>query len=59
MFPLEEKLYVLDTKTFDQQQVYFVLGNNSKSTKTSRDYGEMEDKVLNEILGPKCLLIMS
>ncbi|MDN6657306.1 MAG: hypothetical protein L0K85_06630, partial [Staphylococcus simulans] len=51
--PLKEKLYVLDTNTlFDQQQVYFVLGNDSKSTRTFRDYGEMEDKVLNEILGP-------
>ncbi|TID19284.1 hypothetical protein CANINC_003731 [Pichia inconspicua] len=36
---IKEKLYVLDTNTlFDQQQVYFVLGNDSKSTRTFRDY---------------------
>lgn len=50
--PLKDKLYTLNTKDLlNTNEVYFVLGNDSKSTKTFKDYGEKEDKVLDEILG--------
>ncbi|TID28589.1 hypothetical protein CANINC_002397 [Pichia inconspicua] len=49
---LKDKLYVLNVRNLkEEQQVYFVLGNDSKSTRTFKDYGEKEDEILDKILG--------